>query len=42
MGATEDEIALQTGHKSMTVLRGYIRRASLFERNAMTRIANNL
>jgi hypothetical protein len=26
----------------MTVLRGYIRRASLFERNAMTRIANNL
>ena len=42
MGATEDEIALQTGHKSMTVLRGYIRRASLFERNAMTRIANSL
>ena len=42
MGATEDEIALQTGHKSMTTLRGYIRRASLFERNAMTRIANNL
>ena len=42
LGATEDEIALQTGHKSMTVLRGYIRRASLFERNAMTRIANNL
>jgi integrase len=42
LGATEDEIALQTGHKSMTVLRGYIRRASLFERNAMTRIANSL
>jgi integrase len=42
LGASEDEIALQTGHKSMTVLRGYIRRASLFERNAMTRIANNL
>ncbi len=42
MGATEDEIALQTGHKSMTVLRGYIRRASLFERNAVCRIANNL
>jgi integrase len=42
IGATEDEIALQTGHKSMTVLRGYIRRASLFERNAATRIANSL
>jgi len=42
IGATEDEIAFQTGHKSMTVLRGYIRRASLFERNAMTRIANSL
>jgi integrase len=42
MGATEDEIAFQTGHKSMTVLRGYIRRASLFERNAASRIANSL
>ena len=42
MGATEDEIALQTGHKSPTAVWRYIRRASLFERNAMTRIANNL
>ena len=42
MGATEDEIALQTGHKSPTAVWGYIRRASLFERNAMTRIANSL
>jgi integrase len=42
LGATEDEIAFQTGHKSMTTLRGYIRRANLFERNAMTRIANSL
>ena len=42
MGATENEIALQTGHKSPTAVWGYIRRASLFERNAMTRIANNL
>jgi len=42
MGATEEEIALQTGHKSPTAVWGYIRRASLFERNAMTRIANSL
>jgi len=42
MGATENEIALQTGHKSPTAVWGYIRRASLFERNAMTRIANSL
>jgi integrase len=42
LGATEDEIAFQTGHKSMTTLRGYIRRANLFERNAMTRITNSL
>jgi len=42
LGASEDEIALQTGHKSPTAVWGYIRRASLFERNAMTRIANNL
>jgi integrase len=42
MGATEDEIAFQTGHKSLTVLRGYIRRATLFERNAVTRIAKSL
>jgi integrase len=42
LGASEDEIALQTGHKSPTAVWRYIRRASLFERNAMTRIANNL
>ena len=42
MGATEDEIALQTGHKSPTAVWRYIRRSSPFERNAMTRIANNL
>ena len=42
LGASEAEIALQTGHKSPTAVWGYIRRASLFERNAMTRIANNL
>jgi integrase len=42
MGATEDEIAFQTGHKNLSVLRGYIRRATLFERNAVSRIANSL
>jgi integrase len=42
MGATEDEIAFQTGHKNFSVLRGYIRRATLFERNAVCRIANSL
>jgi integrase len=42
MGATEDEIAFQTGHKNVSVLRGYIRRATLFERNAVCRIANSL
>jgi len=42
LGATENEIALQTGHKSPTAVWRYIRRASLFERNAMTRIANSL
>ena len=42
MGATEDEIAFQTGHKNFSVLRGYIRRATLFERNAVSRIANSL
>jgi integrase len=42
MGATEEEIALQTGHKSPKAVWGYIRRANLFERNAMTRIANSL
>ena len=42
MGATENEIALQTGHKSPTAVWRYIRRASPFERNAVTRIAKNL
>jgi integrase len=42
MGATEEEIALQTGHKSPKAVWGYIRRASLFERNAAIRIANSL
>jgi len=42
MGASEEEIALQTGHKSPTAVWRYIRRASPFERNAMSRIANNL
>jgi integrase len=42
MGASEEEIALQTGHKSPTAVWRYIRRASLFERNAATRIANSL
>jgi len=42
LGATEDEIALQTGHKSPTAVWRYIRRSSPFERNAVTRIAKNL
>jgi integrase len=42
LGASEDEIALQTGHKSPTAVWRYIRRASPFERNAMTRIAKGL
>ena len=33
-GADLETIASQTGHKSMEVLRGYIRRANLFQRNA--------
>lgn len=33
-GATERAIANQTGHRSMNVLRGYIRRGSLFVDNA--------
>ncbi len=42
LGATEAEIALQTGHKTPKAVWRYIRRSSPFERNAMTRIANNL
>ncbi len=42
LGATEDEIALQTGHKSPKAVWRYIRRSSPFERNAVTRIANSL
>jgi integrase len=33
-GKSEASIALQTGHKSMTMLRKYVRNASLFENNA--------
>jgi len=32
-GVPTHEIALQTGHKSLTVLQGYIRRANLFQLN---------
>ncbi len=35
-GADLDIIASQTGHRSLEVLRGYIRRANLFQRNAFT------
>jgi integrase len=34
--APEDAIAVQTGHKSVAVLRSYIRRATIWERNAVT------
>lgn len=37
-GATERAIANQTGHQSMNVLRGYIRRGSLFVDNAATHL----
>ena len=37
-GANERQIANQTGHTSMEVLRGYIRRGSLFTDNAATRL----
>ena len=33
-GCSERSIANQTGHRSMMVLRGYIRRANVFEENA--------
>jgi integrase len=37
-GATETEIMNQTGHRSVTVLRRYIRRGSLFSENAATKL----
>ena len=37
-GATEAQIMATTGHKSLTVLRRYIRRGSLFEENAATKL----
>jgi len=35
---SERSIANQTGHRSMLVLRGYIRRANVFEKNAVTTV----
>jgi integrase len=37
-GATEAQIMEQTGHRSLTVLRRYIRRGSLFNDNAATKL----
>jgi integrase len=37
-GASEAEIANQTGHRSVAVLRRYIRRGSLFDQNAASRL----
>lgn len=37
-GATESQIMNQTGHKSLPVLRRYIRRGTLFEHNAAARL----
>src|SRR5437016_2631552 len=37
-GATEAEIMNQTGHKSLPVLRRYIRRGTLFSDNAVARL----
>lgn len=37
-GASERSIAKQTGHRSMTVLRGYIREGTLFDDNAAAAI----
>jgi integrase len=34
--APEDAIAMQTGHRSVAVLRSYIRRSTIWERNAVT------
>ncbi len=38
-GCTERLIPNQTGHRSMVVLRGYIRRANVFEDNAAVVVA---
>lgn len=38
-GASERAIANQTGHRSMLMLRSYIRRANAFEENAATAVA---
>jgi len=38
-GCSERSIANQTGHRSMPVLRGYIRRANVFEENAAVDVA---
>ncbi len=37
-GATEQSIQEQTGHKSVAVLRRYVREASLFRNNAAKKI----
>ena len=37
-GASERAIAAQTGHRSMTVLRRYVRHGSVFTDNAATQI----
>jgi integrase len=37
-GASEAEIMSQTGHRSLPVLRRYIRRGSLFNENAATKL----
>ena len=37
-GATEAEIMNQTGHKSLPVLRRYIRRGTLFTDNAAAKL----
>ncbi|MGH7727368.1 MAG: site-specific integrase [Vulcanimicrobiaceae bacterium] len=37
-GATEEAIARQTGHRSLAVLRTYIRRGNLFEDHAASRL----
>ncbi|MBK7201962.1 MAG: tyrosine-type recombinase/integrase [Anaerolineae bacterium] len=37
-GVEERDIQRQTGHKSVQVLRGYIRHGSLFKRNAAAQV----
>lgn len=37
-GVPEAQIMGQTGHRSLPVLRGYIRRGSLFADNAMAKV----